>query len=352
MIGNKDLFLGLGISILAFTLSFLLVLGIRRWAENRHILDVPNSRRSNTHPIARGGGLAIVIVTLMFSGVLWVVNPHWTIFESIVLVIGGLIVAGISGWDDLHPLPYWIRFAVHIAVAGLIIIGIGYWQILQLPFIGKFSIGLLGLPVTLLWIVGLINAYNFMDGIDGIAGGQGVIAGLGWAFFGWISGQFIIAGIGLVLVASCLGFLGHNWPPARIFMGDVGSAFLGYTFAVLPIVTVQQDPRLAIAGVLLVWPFVFDTLFTFFCRLFRHENVFTAHRTHLYQRLVDTGYSHKKVASLYIGLAIIGLVCSIALVMDWPWGDYLTGIIIAAPLFLWLETRRRERDFLQITDLR
>ena len=131
-----------------------------------------------------------------------------------------------------------------------------------------------------------------------------------------------------------------------VWVGNVGSAFLGYTFAVLPVVAAQYDPRFALAGVLLVWPFVFDTAFTFLCRLLHRENVFTAHRSHLYQRLVATGFSHKTVASLYIGLAIIGLVCSVALVMEWRWADYLTAIVIVvAPLILWLGTRWRELLF-------
>jgi len=95
--------------------------------------------------------------------------------------------------------------------------------------------------------------------------------------------------MGLLLAATSLGFLGHNWPPARIFMGDVGSAFLGYTFAVLPVIAAQHNPRLAVAGVLLVWPFVFDAAFTFLRRLRHREVVFAAHRSHLYQRLATAG---------------------------------------------------------------
>ena len=254
-------------------------------------------------------------------------------------------MAGISYWDDLHSLPYWIRFAVHLAVAGMVVIEVGPWRIVQLPFIGELDLGWVGLPLTFIWIVGMINAYNFMDGIDGMAGGQGVVAGLGWALLGFMSGQYLIAGIGLVLAASCLGFLGHNWSPARIFMGDVGSAFLGYSFAVFPLIAVQQETKLAFAGVLLVWPFVFDTSITFCRRLLHHENVFTPHCSHFYQRLVGTGYSHKIIASLYIGLSILGLICSAALVMDFSWADFLTVImLVILSLFLWLGTNWRERS--------
>ena len=118
----------------------------------------------------------------------------------------------------------------------------------------------------------------------------------GWTFLGWSDNQPLVAALGLLLAAASLGFLGHNWPLARIFMGDVGSAFLGYTFAVLPVVAAQHNPRLAVAGVLLVWPFLF--------RLRHRENIFAAHRSHLYQRLVIAGYSHRTVTLLDPGPAL------------------------------------------------
>jgi len=317
-----------------------------------NLLDIPNERSSHSLPTPRGGGLAIVIVTLISCVVLWYLEPHGPINGVVSILIGAVLVAAISYWDDLHSLPYWVRFIVHLAVAGIVVIGIGYWRILQIPFFCVLNLDWIGLPVTLLWIVGMINAYNFMDGIDGIAGGQGVVAGLGWAILGWMSGQFLIAGIGVVLAASCLGFLGHNWSPARIFMGDVGSAFLGYLFAVMTVVAGQHVSRLAFAGVMLVWPFIFDTSFTFLRRVVHREKVFTPHCSHLYQRWVATGYSHKKIASLYVELSIICLVCSGALVMEWHWADYLTVIIIVlTSLILWLGTSWRERTELRVTPL-
>jgi UDP-N-acetylmuramyl pentapeptide phosphotransferase/UDP-N-acetylglucosamine-1-phosphate transferase len=340
------------ISISAYLLSYISVLAIQRSLVRYHLLDIPNERSSHVIPTPRGGGLAIVIVTVICVGVLWFLEPHWRINNIALLLTGAILIAGISYWDDLHSLPYWVRFAVHLAVAGMVVIEVGYWRIVQLPFIGVLELGWVGLPVTFLWIVGMINAYNFMDGIDGMAGGQGVVAGLGWAVLGWLSGQLLIAGIGLVLAASCLGFLGHNWSPARIFMGDVGSAFLGYSFAVFPLVAVRQDTQLAFAGVLLVWPFVFDSSITFCRRLLHNENVFTPHCSHFYQRLVAMGYSHKKVSSLYIGLSIIGLVCSAALVLDWRWADLLTIMtLVITSLILLLGTNWRKRSVSKSTTL-
>ncbi|MBK7202993.1 hypothetical protein [Candidatus Amarolinea dominans] len=130
----------------------------------------------------------------------------------------------------------------------------------------------------------------------------------GWTFLGWSDNQPLVAALGLLLAAASLGFLGHNWPLARIFMGDVGSAFLGYTFAVLPVVAAQHNPRLAVAGVLLVWPFLF--------RLRHRENIFAAHRSHLYQRLVIAGYSHRTVTLLYSGLAAAGALLALLWTLD------------------------------------
>ena len=223
-----------------------------------------------------------------------------------------------------------MRFAAHSLGAILIIVGFGYWKTVSVPIFDNLHLGWWGLPITFFWIVGLTNAFNFMDGIDGIAGGQGVVAGLGWAVLGWLSDQPLIGALGLLLASTSLGFLGHNWPPARIFMGDVGSAFLGYNFAAIPIITAQFDTRLPLAGIMMIWPFIFDTSLTFFRRLSKGENVFIAHRSHLYQRLVIVGYSHRFVSSLYIGLALIGVILALA------WTQNITGspllIALSVPL--------------------
>ena len=150
--------------------------------------------------------------------------------------------------------------------------------------------------------------------------------------------------MGVLLAAASLGFLGFNWPPTRIFMGDVGSAFLGFTFAALAIAAAQRDPRLALVGILFVWPFVFDATFTLLRRLKNGENVFAAHRSHLYQRLVIVGYSHRFVALLYMGLAAWGTIWGLI------WSQGVIGcetvIIVTIPFLcftLWMFVSRRDR---------
>jgi len=303
---------------------------VRRYALRKELIDIPNERSSHTQPTPRGGGLAIVLGTLcglLTYGLLFFVEYR---FLLLFYAFGVGLIATVSWFDDLQTLPNRVRFAVHSLAAILAIIGLGYWDELSVPLLGQVHLGWVGLPITFLWIVGLTNAYNFMDGIDGIAGGQAVVAGLGWAIIGGLMNLPLLGAVGALLAVTSLGFLFHNWPPARIFMGDVGSAFLGYSFACLAIIGASKDPPLAIAGVLLVWPFVFDTIFTFFRRLKKRENVFSAHRSHLYQRLVISGYSHRSVTLLYMGLDVLGLLLALLVIAKNAWADL--GVVIALPL--------------------
>jgi UDP-GlcNAc:undecaprenyl-phosphate/decaprenyl-phosphate GlcNAc-1-phosphate transferase len=326
----------LSLSILTLIISYYGVAGVRRWSESRGIMDIPNERSSHSRPVPRGGGAVIVVASLLgwlLLGLVYRVYPPPILFAY---PLAAVFVALVSWLDDLRPMPTLVRFSVHGLGAALIILSFGYLDGVLLPYFGFLPFAWAGVPLTFIWIVGLTNAYNFMDGIDGIAGGQGAVAGLGWFFLGWLSGEQLLGALGLILAASSLGFLAHNWSPARIFMGDVGSTFLGFTFAVLPVIALPADPRLLAAGLILVWPFVFDTAFTFFRRALRGEKVFTAHRSHLYQRLVIAGWSHRLTALLYIALSAAGAVTA-ALWYAGAISDELTVMVMAAlALLLWL----------------
>lgn len=291
-------------------LSWASVRGFRAWALRRSLLDIPNQRSSHIQPTPRGGGLVIALVTIVgwlaLQGVF--VQTSWKI--AVAYALGAATIAAISWIDDLHSVSCRPRLAIHLLGALLAVAAFGGWHTIELPWGQPVHLGYFGVALTVVWIIGLTNAYNFMDGSDGMAGSQGVIAGLGWACLGLLSGSPLVTGIALLLTGATLGFLLHNWPPARIFMGDVGSAFLGYSFAVLPLLGLHEKGPLAsaspILGLLLVWPFVFDAAFTFLRRLRNGENVFDAHRSHLYQRLIIAGHSHRFVMILYSALAIVG----------------------------------------------
>jgi len=334
--------------LVAAIIAYWGILRFRRWAERRNMLDLPNERSSHTRPVARGGGLIIVAVTLLGASGVAVLSGRFSSRAAFLLyAAGALLVAFVSWMDDVRSVPSPIRLAVHFVAAGVVIAGLGYWSAIQLPVVGILAFGWFGAVVTAVWIVGLTNAYNFMDGTDGIAGGQACVAGLGWAFLGWTAGAPLISGIGLLIAGSSLGFLFHNWPPARIFMGDIGSAFLGYTLAVLPLMLGFYSGESAgapVVGLLLVWPFVFDTAFTFTRRLFRKENVFAAHRSHLYQRMTTSVSGHAKVALLYAGLTLAGVLLAQVWSLKVVSGA-VTGLL-AVPflcLGLWILTIIQER---------
>jgi len=276
------------------------------------MLDIPNARSSHTQPTPRGGGLGIVIGVFIGAWGLFLFRTSSVLFTKIAaLCVGGGIVALVGWLDDIHPIPSRVRLIVQALSSTIILIAIGYFNAIAVPFIGNIYLHSIGIPFTLFWIIGLTNAYNFMDGIDGIAGGQAFVAGIGWTIIGLMGGQSFVSSIGLLLAASSLGFLFHNWPPARVFMGDVGSAFIGFTLAVLPIVAARDSSLYVLAGVLVVWPFIFDASFTLLRRMIKKENIFKAHRSHIYQRLVISGYSHRFVTLVYIGLAMIGTILAL-----------------------------------------
>ncbi len=299
------------IIFIIFITSYLGVEIFRRWSLRRKIFDVPNERSSHTTPTPRGGGIIIVLVCLIFY-------TGYTIFVSDNFLwsylLGASLIAVVSWLDDIFDISFVWRILVHSVSALLIILTLGFFGEIYFPLVEKTEFGIFGAILTFFWIVWLTNAYNFMDGIDGIAGMQAITAGIGWLIIGELLGFGDVGIYGGVIAASSFGFLIHNWQPAKIFMGDVGSAFLGYSFAVLPLLAKNRSSDnyslLPVIAVGLVFLFVSDTLITFFSRILKGEKIWQAHRRHIYQRFVITGFSHRFVALLYsfISFFFIGII--------------------------------------------
>jgi UDP-N-acetylmuramyl pentapeptide phosphotransferase/UDP-N-acetylglucosamine-1-phosphate transferase len=288
------------------------------------VLDVPNARSSHTIPTPRGGGVVLVLVALI--GTVAGVALGAVSWRPELLWVGAaaLAVAAVSWVEDLHRVPLGVRLAVQAAAAIAAVVALGGPHPIAVPLVGALGPSVSSSVLEVVWIVGLANAFNFMDGIDGIAGGQALVAAVGWMLLA-ASGSSL-QWIAMLLAAGSLGFLFFNSPPAKLFMGDVGAVFMGYTLAVLPLVAGRSEPRIAFAGVLLVWPFLFDTAFTLVRRLAKRENVMAAHRSHLYQRLVIAGWSHTSVSMLYGGLALVG----VGMAALWTAGGRSAGAIVTA----------------------
>jgi UDP-N-acetylmuramyl pentapeptide phosphotransferase/UDP-N-acetylglucosamine-1-phosphate transferase len=291
--------------------SWALVHGIRRWASRLGLIDVPNERSMHVRPTARGGGVAIVAVCLLGLAVAGLAGVRTDLSLEAGYVLGALLVAGLSFADDLRDLPAWLRLALQAAAATILLAGV----LLTAGGLSAFGSGAASWLLAagaLFFVVGLTNAYNFMDGIDGLAATQGLVAAVGWILLGLLAAEPWLGALGALVAAGCLGFLVHNLPPARIFMGDVGSAFLGFSFAFLAIAGTLRSPALGIAGTILVSPFLFDSGTTLLRRAWRRENLFAAHRGHLYQRLALAGWPARRVTGLYGLLAVLAAIAAVA----------------------------------------
>jgi UDP-GlcNAc:undecaprenyl-phosphate GlcNAc-1-phosphate transferase len=273
------------------------------------ILDIPNERSSHSIPIPRGGGLAIAagffigvsLIQIFGKTVPLRSDYFWGFLFSL------LLIAGVSIYDDIQHRGIRVKLGTQLVSIIVAMAAGNVIDIIYLPWIGEVRAFMLVLPLSLVWLLGLTNAYNFMDGLDGMAGATAVVVSGFFSYIAFQEGSHFVYLMSLILCVATLGFLFFNWPPARIFMGDVGSTFLGFTFATLAIVAARYDLGHTSLFVmpLLLFHFIFDSIFTFARRLMSGENVFQAHRTHLYQLINRLGYSHKVVTSAYAGAAVI-----------------------------------------------
>ena len=269
--------------------------------------DAPNERSSHCKTIPRGGGIAFLLAFLLTSlmagpTVSSKLMPMWMTITPLVVV---------SLLDDLLSVSTIVRLIVQLFTAGLAVYHwgsfVGLWEL----DIGMAGDGIL-LTVTILGIVALINFYNFMDGLDGLVAGCAAV-------------QFIFLGYFLqepalwLLSGALVGFLGWNWAPAKIFMGDVGSTSLGAIVAIA-LLSHSQNPAPFASAWVMTLPLVGDATYTLLRRLYQHKNILLPHKTHLYQRLHQAGLSHQTVASLFIGLQLLfgGLLTLFKSAADFP----------------------------------
>lgn len=319
-----------GVLALAAAVTAALVEVIRRASIRLALLDHPNHRSSHDVPTPRLGGIGIAI-TLLGGLVLLATSVAGDAdrVRLLVLVAIGAAVSALSLLDDVRSLGAALRLATHLAAGALVVRLIGAPDIWPFAAMSDALTArvLIAVCVTL-WIAWFVNAFNFMDGIDGIAGLQAAVAGVSWMVLGWLGATPLLMLAGALLLGTMIGFLGHNWSPSRIFMGDAGSALLGFLLATVPWVLMPEQrwwPSL-----LVLWPFVFDATFTLARRLWNRERVWEAHRTHLYQRMVAGGRTHAAVSTLYGACAGAGLVACLLARMNSTWTVALAWLVVAS----------------------
>ena len=284
-------------------------------------LDLPNERSLHKTPVPRTGGVGILCG--MLAGWSVFLHPGWPILAGMLLLVA------ISFLDDLFDLPVLARFGVHFVSAGLFAVPI------LAPSIGWFWAG-----VSMIFIVWMINLYNFMDGSDGLAGGMAFFGFLFYAIAAWIRNSPDFALLNMTVSMSACAFLFFNFHPAKIFMGDSGSIPLGFLSAAFGLTGWIRELWPLWFPLLVFSPFIVDATATLLKRLLRGEKIWQAHREHYYQRLIRSGFGHRNTALAEYALMIsVGATALLSMRMSAPW--IALGIWVFAYPLLMLKIDRR-----------
>jgi len=328
---ESDLLFALLVFVCGACVSALLTALARYYALRRDLLDHPGQRRNHAVATPRGGGIGPVAV-LLGGGALFAALDPQSRFALVVFLIGLAVVAAIGWLDDHRPTPAWLRLIVHLGAALAI------------------SIALLGLPhgplqcavivLSTFGVAGLVNAWNFMDGIDGIAASQAGLVAIILLAGAWLAGAWWA--VGLLLLAAVLGFLPYNIPRARIFLGDVGSGALGFVVAALLLRAIAIGRLPWPLALLLVSAFLVDSGMTLLSRVLYGKTWWRPHREHLYQWLVRSGYTHLQVTRCY---ALWTLVVGVLVLLLAQFGSDVGALVslgaVSCATLLWVWSRNR-----------
>lgn len=275
--------------------AFALSAAITAWLARRsprELLDHPNQRSLHQIPVPRSGGIGVVLgIVLPLTTLAWITGLHPTL---IWLAIAMTLVGGVSLWDDFGHVSRRLRLTIQAVAVALLVTGGLTWSRLDLPGIDWPFPAAIAWLSTGLYAVWMINLYNFMDGMDGFAGGMGVFGFGALAVLGWQGGEPLFALVAASTAAACAGFLTSNFPPARIFLGDLGSSTLGLLAAALSLWGCKQGLFPLWSAWIAFSPFIVDATWTLLRRLIGGERVWEPHRSHHYQRLVLAGWGHRK----------------------------------------------------------
>ena len=296
--------------IIAMFVTLLLIAAILPSKFGKKIQDIPNERSLHSTPTPRIGGVGLMAG--VFSG--WLLMPDalaWWV------VLPALILFGISLLDDMRGLPVRLRLLTHLIAASLLAIGSGLFA----------QQGVWVATLVLLFTVWMTNLYNFMDGSDGLAGGMALFGFGCYGVGAWAGGNEMFALLNFSVAAAALGFLYHNFPPARVFMGDAGSITLGFLAAAMGLWGFQQGYWAAWFPLLVFSPFIVDASVTLVKRTLRGAKITEAHRSHYYQRLVQMGCGHRNTAFAEYTLMLLAGASALwgAGLTYWGQGCLLTG---------------------------
>lgn len=317
---------GIILAAITFATSWAATGLVTRYLRRRRILDHPTERSSHSVPTPRGGGWGILAALLpAMAGIAWL-SPDAS--QYVALLLGVSLLVAVSWMDDRRNLPALTRLVAQIVAVA---VGLAMFPFGDLVFQGLAPLWLDRLVAGLCWLW-FVNLFNFMDGIDGLAGTEAATIGLGLAAIGWLTGGGPLpVWTGLAVLGAAGGFLVWNWHPARVFMGDVGSVPLGFLLGWMLLRT-AADGQWA-AALLVPLYFLADATITLVRRLLSGKTIWQAHREHFYQRAVQAGRSHAAVVRAVIWTNV-GLAAAAVLSLRLGWPALVTGCALVALLLL------------------
>ncbi len=294
--------------------SALLIPIIIRLSHKHKWYDLPDKRKIHTGLIPRLGGVgiflsftsAIFIATSLFI-LLKNTSPRFSVHKGIFIIIPLTLIHLIGLVDDFHNLKARTKFILQIVAASIVTLGGFYIRNVTIPYIGTFGLGIFSYPITVLWIVGLTNALNLVDGMDGLAGGISAFAAFSLGIIMLIKGNITGMVLSFAILGSVIGFLFYNFPPAKIFMGDSGSLFLGFSLSVIPLISMGNSSNgkgiLLAATTLFLIP-ILDTAAAIFRRIKEKRPIYSPDRKHLHHRLLDLGLKERKILAIIYSFSI------------------------------------------------
>ncbi|WP_456277616.1 glycosyltransferase family 4 protein [Bacillus sp. AK128] len=318
--------------ILCFIASVLVTPLVKKLAFKIGATDRPNQRKVHLKIMPRLGGLAIYISFII--GII-ILKPGNELFLPIL--VGSIIIMITGILDDIYELSAKIKLGGQLAAALVVVLSGLQVEYINLPFDAQLQFGFLSIPLTILWIVGITNAINLIDGLDGLAAGVSSIALITISFMAILKGDAFVAGMGFILLGSTLGFLVYNFFPAKIFMGDTGALFLGYMISVLSLLGFKNVTAISfIIPVIILGVPISDTLFAIIRRIVNKQPLSAPDKSHLHHCLLRFGYSHRQTVLIIYGMSAIFGVSAVIFTKGTMWVSFLviTILLVAVELIV------------------
>jgi UDP-GlcNAc:undecaprenyl-phosphate/decaprenyl-phosphate GlcNAc-1-phosphate transferase len=292
-------------------------------------IDKPNKRKVHERVMPRLGGLAIFIGVIIGYFVAGLYKER-----IISISLGALLIIMIGILDDKFELSAKVKLIGQILAACIVVSSGLTIDFISIPFLARFDLGFFAIPITIFWIVAITNAINLIDGLDGLAAGISAISIATIAIMAGFYGKFLILTLALIILASTIGFLFYNFHPAKIFMGDTGALFLGYSISILSLLGLYKSVTLFsfVVPIIILGVPIFDTTYAIIRRIVNKQPISAPDKSHLHHRILALGFSHKTTVLIIYGMGVLFSICAIIFSTSTLWGSIF--IIFVLVLFV------------------